>query len=108
MKRPLVCLLLAAIPAFAESGYQAWLRYAPLDTPPPAALPATLVITGDSPVTANARAELIRGVRGMFSRTLRSESTIPRENAVLLGTLNDLRKLAPDLRLDATLPPDSC
>src|SRR5262249_27839946 len=28
-------------------------------------------------------------------------------NAILLGTIDDLRKLAPDLHLDASLPPDA-
>jgi alpha-glucuronidase len=85
----------------AETGYDAWLRYARLDD---AALqryrdsiPAVLVATGDSPIVAGARGELIRGIRGMTGRTLRLESGLPREPAILTGTLTALRTLSPAL-----------
>ncbi len=45
---------------------------------------------------------MVRGVRGMLGRTLRVESALPKEPAILLGTLADLRQLhlAADLPLD--------
>src|ERR1041385_9109382 len=48
-----------SIPLFAETGYDAWLRY------PPAQAPVAQVITlaGDSPVLQSARQELSRGLR---------------------------------------------
>jgi alpha-glucuronidase len=82
--------LFLAFGLHAETGRDAWLRYAPLDKPP--ALPAVVVVNGDSPVLMSARDELIRGVRGMTGRTLRIESGTPNEPAIVIGTGN----LAPD------------
>jgi alpha-glucuronidase len=86
----LVVLLLAAVALHAETGAQAWLRYAPLDKSP--ALPSVVVTLGDSPVLLTARDELIRGVRGMTGHTLRIESKMPNEPAIVIGTSS----LAPD------------
>jgi alpha-glucuronidase len=81
----------------AETGAQAWLRYAPLDKPP--ALPAVVVTQGDSPVLLSARDELIRGIRGMTGKTLRIESGSPKEPAITIRTGN----LPPDaFRLEPT------
>lgn len=102
-----VFLLLAACPLFAENGSAAWLRYAPVDEATARPLPAVLLAAGDSPVVGSARAELVRGVRGMLGRTLRIEATLPSEGAILVGPIEELRKLAPQLKLDATLAPDA-
>ena len=89
-------LLFCATLAFAESGRDAWLRYRQLDraaaTQYRAALPAVVVTFGDSPLLAGARQELQRGVRGMLTRTLREESALPRESALVIGTLAALPK----------------
>jgi alpha-glucuronidase len=45
-----------------------------------------VVTLGDSPVLLTARDELIRGVRGMTGRTLRIESRITNEPAIVVGT----------------------
>jgi alpha-glucuronidase len=74
--------LLIALSLHAETGYNAWLRYAPV-TPLPA-LPAVVTVNGDSGVLRSAQQELIRGVRGMTGRTLRAESGISREPAIVL------------------------
>jgi alpha-glucuronidase len=106
-----VLLLLApgAQDVRAETGADAWLRYAPLD--PQAAhkyanLPAAVVALGDSPVLVSAKAELIRGVRGMLGRTLRDEKNLPQESAILLGTLSTVRPVASELGRDAALQED--
>ncbi len=56
---------------------------------------------------ASARDEMLRGVRGMAGRTLRLEDAIPKENAIVLGTLADLHarlpQLAANLKEDAFL-----
>lgn len=99
-----LCLFALAVPrlARAETGYDAWLRYpAVADAAVRArydALPATVVVLGDSPILLAARDELIRGVRGMLGRTLRVEARPPREAAILLGTARALEtaKLAPE------------
>jgi alpha-glucuronidase len=81
---------------FAEAGADAWLRYASLD-PDVAAryaqLPATVVILHDSQVMNSAQTELLRGIRGMLGRTLRVESSVPKEAAFVLGTTKEIRKL---------------
>lgn len=112
--QPRLCILaglLAAACLRAESGYDAWLRYAPLEDAElrryREALPAAVVTAGGGAEIATARQELIRGVRGMLGRTLRAERNLPREDAILLGTLDELGRMAPELRLEARLAPDA-
>jgi alpha-glucuronidase len=95
------CLFLAALALHAETGRDAWLRYPLRDLSP---LPAVLATFGDSPVIDSARAEMLRGVRGMSGKTLRVETGVPRENAIVLGTLSDLPAAFP---LPANLPADA-
>jgi alpha-glucuronidase len=94
--------LLAANKLHAETGYGAWLRYSALEmealhryrdlTPP------ILVKLGASALQENAQQELIRGIRGMLGRTLREElHSAPKESAIILGTLEEIRKAAPQL-----------
>ncbi len=89
--------------AGAETGYDAWLRYPAIedsailqqyDT-----LPAAVVTYGDSVVLQAARQELLRGIQGMIGRTERIESRLPRENAIILGTLPAIRQANPSLTL---------
>lgn len=85
--------------AHSETGVDAWLRYAALDPQVArqySALPAVVVRLGASPVLDSAQAELVRGVRGMLGRTLRTEKQLPSEPAILLGTLSSLKAVAPD------------
>jgi alpha-glucuronidase len=82
--RSLTVAALMAIALHAETGRDAWLRYAQLEKLP--ALPAVVVVNGDSPVLLSARDELIRGVRRMTGRTLRIESGTPKEPAIMIGT----------------------
>jgi alpha-glucuronidase len=93
----------------AETGYDAWLRYAPLGRAaavPYAALPAVIVTAGESPAIASARDELIRGIRGMLGRTLRLERTLTGEGAIVLGTFDALRQSLPELSPESTLKGD--
>jgi alpha-glucuronidase len=103
-------LLIAALSLHAESGADAWLRNAPLDEasarPYRPSLPAAIVTFNASPVARSAQDEMLRGVRGMLGRTLRVQSTLPAESAIVLGTLADLHRAAPQLRLAADLPID--
>ena len=90
----------AAVMLHAETGSNAWLRYAAIEGAAGdsyrQALPAVVVSLDGSAVAASARAELIRGVRGMLGHTLREESAIPRESAIVLGTLEEIRRAAPE------------
>ena len=101
---------LAIVCLHAETGYDAWLRYQPLEgtalASVQAALPAAITALGDAAPEAAARGELIRGLRGLVGRTLRVEAGIPAESAVVLGTLDELSRTAPKWNLRATLAED--
>src|SRR5450759_1930387 len=106
-----VTVLLVAGCLRAETGREAWLRYSPLDDVAArqdrAVLPAVVAAFGDAPLIESARAELLRGLRGMLARTLRVESRLPRESAILIGTMEALRREAPSIGLGAPLAEDA-
>jgi alpha-glucuronidase len=83
----LSCILFFSAALHAETGSNAWLRYAARYNQP---LPAVIATTGDSMLIGSAQSELIRGVRGMTGRTLRIESGVPKESAIVLSTLDRL------------------
>jgi alpha-glucuronidase len=87
--------------AAAETGYDAWLRYAPIDDAATRVrydgLPAVVVAKGPSPVIGSARDELVRGVREMLGRTLRIERDLGSENAIVIGTVEAVRNALPAL-----------
>jgi alpha-glucuronidase len=97
----LIIIVVLHIPwANAETGLEAWLRYAPLSDVARAkyaSLPACVVVSGNSAVLANARQEIIIGVRGMLGRTLRIEKELPKESAIIIGTTTSLKSTAPAL-----------
>ena len=109
--RNLLLIATLLLPLRAETGADAWLRYAPLDEasarPYRATLPAAIATLTAAPVAQSAQRELLRGIRGMLGRTLRVETGLPRENAIVLGTLADLKQAAPQLHLEADLPEDA-
>jgi alpha-glucuronidase len=97
------------LPLHAESGADAWLRYAPLYEASARAyrtLPASIATYTATPVAQSAQRELLRGIRGMLGRTLRVQSGLPKESAIVIGTLADLKQAAPQLHLAADLPAD--
>lgn len=79
----IVSSLVFALTAHAESGYNAWLRYDRVEGPP--AVPAVVSILSDTPALRSAQAELLRGLRGMTGRVLRSATGRVSENAILLN-----------------------
>ncbi len=86
----------------AETGQDAWLRYAPLKSAAQAryaSLPAGVVVFGDTPILDNARDEMIRGIRGMLGRTLRIEKELPKEPIIILGTVGSLKTREPSLTI---------
>ena len=103
--------LVAVSGLWAESGLDAWLRYARLDIAAAGqyreALPAVITTLNSGPLIDRARAELIQGVRGMLGRTLRAESAVPAEPAVILGTSPAFRKRLPELAFSLDLADDS-
>jgi alpha-glucuronidase len=88
----------------AETGYEAWLRYAPIDGAAVQhqydALPAVVVALGDSPEIGATQEELIRGLHGTLGRTLRAESRLPNENAIVLGTAARLKEATGEASLN--------
>jgi alpha-glucuronidase len=99
-----LALFLASLPLSAETGADAWLRYAPLEgaalAHARAELPATVVIFENGGLEATARAELVRGVRGMLGRTLREETSLAGQDAIVLATADQLRRAAPGWHLN--------
>jgi alpha-glucuronidase len=95
-----------AYPLVAESSHDAWLRYAQIGVTARenyASLPATAVVLGDSPTLGTAQRELIRGVRAMLGKTLRADKDLPREKAIVLGTLASIQAVAPDFYVHSPL-----
>ena len=96
--RSLLLVMLAASALLAETGRDAWLRYAPLDVKDPRfPLPAAIVVNGDSPLILNARKELMRGVQGMLGRVLRIDAQPGVDGAIILGTVETLRAKYPQI-----------
>ena len=107
----LVLILIMATPTHAETGYEGWLRYATVDDASvrksyAKTLPAVVVTLGNSEAEQSAQAELIRGVRGLLNRTERVEAALPDENAILLGTVDELKKAVPTFSAPGDLIPD--
>ena len=107
----LAILLFAGAPQRlrAETGEDAWLRYAPLDQAAAAkyrSLPASVTVLGNSAVLTTAQGELIRGVKGMLGNTLRAENGAPSESAFVLGTLAEIHAVAPALAFKGDLSGD--
>lgn len=89
-----VAISISMVVAQAETGYEAWLRYAPIREPAIRAqydaLPAAVVTLGASDLLLSGRDELIRGVRSMLGRTLRVEARLPGEPAIVLAAQDSL------------------
>jgi alpha-glucuronidase len=101
------CLFSTPGDAWAESGAEAWLRYAPLN-PQAAKLyqnaPSKVLLRGDSLVLRTADQELARGLQQMLGRSFRGGSVA--QDAFLLGKLPDMKPLDPKLKAPQALKPD--
>ncbi len=101
------CFLSLPGRAWAESGAEAWLRYAPLN-PQTAKLyqnaPSKIVLRGDSLVLRTAEQELARSLQQMLGRSFGRDSVA--QDAFLLGKLPDVRTQDPKLRPTQALKPD--
>jgi len=62
-------------------------------------LPATTLSLGDTIVLNTAQAELVRGVKGLLGKTLRVVAGTPTESAIIIGTVEQLRNIAPALHM---------
>ena len=82
-----VFLLLLAVPARAEDGYDLWLRYRPMEAAALAQyrpLATTIVSEGASPTLDAARAELIQGLDGLLDKKVVAGAVT--DGAVVIGT----------------------
>jgi alpha-glucuronidase len=83
------CALVFSSSAFAEDGYDLWLRYHPVEKEYLAtyrADAAALVPAGNSPTITAARDELSRGLDGLLGRKTAIDKTVVRDGDVLFGT----------------------
>ena len=63
----MILVVAIAATARAETGYDAWLRYAPLPAPIMArmgSVPTSVTLIGDSPLLRSARDEIVRSLFG--------------------------------------------
>src|SRR5579859_1582842 len=101
---------LSVIPLGAESGHDAWLRFARLNdssTRMYQALPANAAVLGHSPVLETAQSELARGIQGMLGKTVRDESRLSPQASFILGTLQEIQAVVPEIRTPGALAADS-
>lgn len=107
----LAILLFSIASLHAETGYAAWLRYAPINDPNVhlayERLPGAVVALDASVIVQTARKELMRGLRSMLGRTLRIDSQLPDEDCILLGTLSSVKRAAPDMPLPESFTNDA-
>jgi alpha-glucuronidase len=96
----LLALVIAGLPhsynaaVRAETGYDAWLRYAPLGELARQydRLPLSVVLLEDSAVLKSAQAELIHGIQGMLGKKLQVAPTIGSAPAIVLGKADSVQK----------------
>ncbi len=94
----------------AETGAEAWLRYARVDANSSGTyekLPASVVVLEDTALLHSAQEELQRGIRGMLTRSLRVEPSLPQNAAIVLGTLTAVKTIIPGLHPPANLREDA-
>ena len=68
-----------------RAGYAAARQYG-------AVIPPSVVALSEAALQKSAQQELVRGIRGMLGRTLRIDSQLPGQPAIVLGTLEEIRK----------------
>jgi alpha-glucuronidase len=106
----LVMVVVVPVALKGEDAHQAWLRYAPIHDEAVrkrlAALPAVVVRLDESPVSTAAQQEMIRGIWGMLGQTMRVETRLPDESAIVLGTYTAFKKANVGLPLASPLEPD--
>ncbi len=76
-------------PLHAETGYDLWLRYAPLGEPQRSALKpltAAILVEGRSKTAEIASAELRRGLRGLLGAEPRAVAKVEADGTVIVGT----------------------
>ena len=103
MLRVLAALVIVLCPlgVHAETGADAWLRYAPLEATAVGrmrqSVPERVLLAGTGEVLETAHQELARGIRGMLGRDLPTAAGPSPDGAIVLGTLAQIRRVIPQL-----------
>jgi alpha-glucuronidase len=93
----LACLAVAAQGmVYAETGADAWLRYAVLQERA-TSLPNRVAVVGNSVIVKTAGSELVRALEGRPGKRVPTQS-IPADDAFVLGTWKDIHPLFPELK----------
>ena len=93
-----VCALWLPLRVNAETGAEAWLRYAPLSSRASKSyqrLPSTVVVLDHSAVLKAAQEELIRGLTPMLGRKFTASPESVQGSSIVLGRLAEVQVLAP-------------
>jgi alpha-glucuronidase len=101
-----VCLLICAVSAHAEDGYDLWLRYPPIEAPWAGRYRSFATEVVAAPGANLAAQELLRGMAGMLYATPMVSSRVTRDGAIVLrtpGSAGDLGAVLEDLQ---TLGPE--
>lgn len=103
--------LLCGSLGYGETGYDGWLRYAPLAEEIRGqydVLPYVVYKLGDSEILNSADKELVRGLRRMLGRRLKTSTEIPKENAIVLGTIHSAQSLTPHEKFEELVDDGFC
>jgi alpha-glucuronidase len=104
-----IAFLIGVLPARAETGYDAWLRYAPVPEPARAryaSVPRTVTVVGDSPVLRTARDEVIRGLGSLLASPIQPVASLSGKPTIVLGTLDRVQPALRGVKMPAGLAPD--
>jgi alpha-glucuronidase len=106
----LALMLLLPAMAHAETGRDAWLRYAPLSMDARARyanVPRTIVVLDDGLVVRTAGGELSRGMEAMLGNKTSSAQALDGRPAIVLGTLPRVRAAIRDAPVPMSLTADA-
>ncbi len=81
--------LLGPSDSSAETGYDAWLRYARLDTKEIAryaSLPNAVIAVEPTKIVSSAQSELVKGINGLLGKTIHLQPTTVDGSVILLAT----------------------
>jgi len=112
LQRVLVAaLVLFPFAVHAESGADAWLRYERLAPSVMAqvrqSIPERVIALGTTEISEAARQELARGLRGMLGREPLPAGGPSSDGAIVLGTLDRIRRAIPQLDPGTLDAPDA-
>ena len=90
----LLPIVISLVTARAESGHDAWLRYAPIHDASVLQKFDRIVVLGETEVLQSARTELARGLQSMLGRTLPLQKEMSSGAIVLLSQCQSVRLFA--------------